>query len=165
MQIFSLYSFVYALLSIFFHLLYSNLILYFLTLNPIKNIVIPSKISVSFHIICSPTPLSMIALRMTINHLAGMILLMIWRGAGILEIGKINPDNNITGSINPIKEIIMAVCWVAAIVEINIPKANDVIMNKTLSNPNKNRLPWTGILKMKMLIATITIALMMDRKI
>ena len=70
-----------------------------------------------------------------------MILLMIWSGNGMLEIGKINPDSNITGSINPIKESIMAVCWVAAMVEINMPNANDVMMNNILSNPNKNKLP------------------------
>ena len=42
-----------------------------------------------------------------------MILLIICNGHGMLEIGKINPDNKITGNINPIKEIIMAVCCVA----------------------------------------------------
>ena len=59
----------------------------------------------------------------------------------MLEIGKINPDNNITGSINPIKEIIMAACCVAEMVEIKIPKARAEIINSTLSKPNKNRLP------------------------
>ena len=102
---------------------------------------------------------------MMINHLAGIILLIICNGKGILEIGKIKPDSKITGSINPINEIIIAVCCVAEIVEINIPKAKDVMMNNTLSKPSKNKLPWTGILKMNMLSKTITIALIIDRKI
>ena len=43
----------------------------------------------------------------------------------------------ITGSIKPIKEIIIAVCWVSEIVEIKIPNVNEVRMNKTLSNPSE----------------------------
>ena len=103
--------------------------------------VIPAKIKVSFHRYCNPTPFNIIPFMMIINHFAGMILLIICNGKGMLEIGKIKPDNRITGRINPIKEIIIAVCCVAEIVEINIPKANAVIMNKTLSKPNKNKLP------------------------
>jgi hypothetical protein len=83
----------------------------------------------------------------------------------MLEMGKIKPDNKITGSINPIKEIIIAVCWVAEMVEIKIPNVKEVIINNTLSRPNKKRLPCTGILKIKMLSRIITTALIIDRKI
>ena len=79
-------------------------------LNAIKKTVIPIKISVSFQITLIEAPFSKIAFMMMINHFAGMILLMICIGNGILEMGKINPDKMITGSINPISEIIMAVC-------------------------------------------------------
>ena len=99
------------------------------------------------------------------NHLAGMILLIICNGHGMLEIGKIKPDNNITGSISPIKEIIIAVCWVAEIVEMRIPNESAVMINKILSTANKNKLPCTGILKTKILIKIITMALITDRKI
>lgn len=101
----------------------------------------PNKINVSFHINCMPTPFSMMPLIMMMNHFAGMILLIACNGSGILEIGKIKPDSSITGSINPINEIIMAVCCVAEMVEIKIPKANAEMINKILSNANKNRLP------------------------
>ena len=84
---------------------------------------------------------------MIINHLAGIILLIICNGKGILEIGKIKPDNNITGNISPINEVIMAACWVAATVEIRMPNDSAFMINKVLSAPNKNKLPSTGILK------------------
>ena len=83
----------------------------------------------------------------------------------MLEIGKMKPDNSITGSINPIKEIIMAVCCVAEIVEIKIPKARALIINRILSKANKNKLPCTGMLKINMLNTTIIMALTIERKI
>ena len=67
--------------------------------------------------------------------------------------------------MSPIKEIIIAVCCVADMVEIKIPKANAEIIKSTLSSANKNKLPCTGILKMKMLNKTITTAFITDRKI
>ena len=70
-------------------------------------------------------------------------------GKGILEMGKIKPDKIITGSIKPNNEIIIAVCCESAIVEISIPKERAVMMNKMLSNANKNKLPTIGILKTK----------------
>ena len=76
-----------------------------------------------------------------INHLAGIILLITCSGNGILEIGKINPDSKITGSINPIKEIIIADCCVSEIVEINMPNAKALIIKSTVSNASKNKLP------------------------
>lgn len=106
----------------------------------------------------------MMALMMMMNHLAGMILLMTCNGNGMLEMGKINPDNKITGNINPNKDIIIAVCWESAKVEIKIPNAKAQTMNKTLSNANKNRLPSMGIPKTKNPKSKITVALMMDKK-
>ena len=103
--------------------------------------VMAIKIKVSFQIYAIPTPFSIIPFIITINHFAGIMLLIACNANGILDIGKINPESKITGSIRPIKEIIIAACWVSAIVEINIPKDNEVIINKTLSAPNKNRLP------------------------
>ncbi len=126
---------------------------------------IPIKIKVSFQIYSIPTPLSKIALRIIINHFAGMILLITCIGKGILFIGKMKPDNMITGSINPISEIIIAVCCDCAKVEINIPKDKAVTINKTVSTANKNRLPLIGILKMKYPNVKITIALITERNI
>ena len=76
-----------------------------------------------------------------INHFAGTMLLMIWSTIGMLEIGNIKPDKSMVGNMSPIREIIMAVCWDAEAVEIKIPKASDVMMNRTFSNPNKIKLP------------------------
>ena len=89
---------------------HSNLVLYFMLLKTIKNVVIPTRISVSFQITSRPAPLSIMALMIIINHLAGMILLRICNGTGILDMGNTNPDRMITGSIKPEKDIIMAVC-------------------------------------------------------
>ena len=130
-----------------------------------KNTVIPIRIKVSFQITLRVAPLSKIALMMMINHLAGTILLMICNGKGILEMGKINPDRMITGSINPIKDSIIAVCCELETVEINIPNESAVVMNKILSKANKKRLPSTGILNTKKPKSRIIVALIMDRKI
>lgn len=111
--------------------------------------VIPIKISVSFQITDTLAPLSITAFTIIINHLAGMILLIICIGKGILEIGKIKPDKIITGSIKPNNEIIIAVCCESVTVDISIPKERAVMMNKILSNANKNKLPTIGILKTK----------------
>lgn len=126
--------------------------------------VIPNKIKVSFQTKAKPTPFNIIPFMMMINHFAGITLLITCSGNGILVIGNINPDNKITGSINPIKEIIIAVCCVSEMVEINIPKASDEIINKILSKPNKKKLPCTGILKTKMLNKIITTALITDKR-
>ncbi len=130
-----------------------------------KNTVIPIRIKVSFQITFNVAPLSNIALIIMINHLAGTILLMICKGKGILEIGKINPERIMTGSINPIKESIIAVCCELETVDINIPNESAVIMNKILSNANKNRLPSIGILNTKKPKSRIMVALIIERKI
>ena len=67
--------------------------------------------------------------------------------------------------MSPINEIIMADCWVSAIVEIRMPSAKEHTINKILSAPNKSKLPSTGILNMKMLNRTITTAFIIERKI
>lgn len=114
-----------------------------------KNNVIPIKIKVSFQINEKIAPLSMMALMIMMNHLAGIIVLMTCNGSGILEIGKINPDSKITGNMRPKSEIIIAVCCVSDKVEINIPNANAHTINKILSMANRNRLPSMGISKTK----------------
>ena len=134
-------------------------------LNAMKNTVIPIRISVSFQIISMPAPLSIIAFMMMIYHFAGIILLMICNGSGILESGKINPERMITGSINPIKDSIIAVCCEFERVEINIPKDSAVIMNKTLSEINRSRLPSIGIPNTKKPKVKITAALIIERNI
>ena len=144
---------------------YSNLILYFLILTAMKNTVIPIRIKVSFQITPNVAPLSNIAFIMIINHLAGMILLMICKGNGILETGKIKPERIITGSINPIKESIIAVCCELETVDIKIPNESAVVMNKILSNANKNRLPSIGILNTKNPKSRIMVALIIDKNI
>ena len=133
-------------------------------LNPIKTSVIPIKIKVSLKIYSNPTPFSIIDFTIMINHLAGMMLLITCIGNGMDAIGKINPERMITGSINPINEIIMAVCCVLETVEIKMPNESAVIMNKILSKANKKILPLIGIPKMKYPMKTITIALIIDRK-
>ena len=154
-------SFFLPLSSVF----YSNLILYFLMLIARKNTVIPIRIKVSFQITPKVAPLSNMALMMMINHLAGIMLLMICNGNGILEMGKIKPERMMTGSINPIKESIMAVCCELETVEINIPNESAVMMNKTLSKASKNKLPSIGILNTKKPKSRIIVALIMDKKI
>ena len=93
------------------------------------------------------------------------MLLMICKGSGILEMGKINPERMITGNINPIKDSIIAVCCELETVEIKMPNESAVVMNKILSNANKNRLPSMGILNTKKPNSSIIVALMMERKI
>jgi hypothetical protein len=121
--------------------------------------------AVSFQMVINVTPFNITPFIIITNHFAGIILLITCNGTGILVIGKIKPDNNIVGNINPIKEIIMAVCWVADSVEIKIPKAKDVIINKILSKANKIKLPSIGILNTKTLNKTMTIALIIDKRI
>lgn len=123
------------------------------------------SIAVSFHNWAIPTPLSIIPFRISINHLAGIMLLMYCKGSGILDNGNINPDNKITGSINPISDIISADCCVADIVEIKTPNASEVIINKMLSAARRNKLPLTGTLNTKMPKIMMIIALRIDRNI
>ena len=105
------------------------------------------------------------ALMMMMNHLAGMMLLMICKGNGILEIGKMNPESKITGNMSPKSEIIMAVCCESDKVEIKIPSVRAQMMNKTLSKANRNKLPSMGISNTKKPKSKITAALIMDRNI
>ena len=84
---------------------------------------------VSFHIYWIPTPLSIMAFTIIMNHFAGMMLLITCIGKGILFIGNINPDRIITGSIKPINDNIIAVCWELETVEINIPNERAEIIN------------------------------------
>ncbi len=79
--------------------------------------------------------------------------------------GKINPDSKITGSINPIKEIIIAVCCDVEIVDIRIPRANEVTINKTVSKANRITLPSMGISNTKYPKSKIIMALIIARKI
>lgn len=64
----------------------------------------------------------------------------------MLDSGKIKPESRITGSINPISDSISAACWVFEIVDINTPRVSEVMINKMLSNANKNKLPVQGSL-------------------
>ena len=134
-------------------------------LKTIKKTVIPTNINVSFQSTFSPIPFNKIPLMIIINHLAGIILLMICMGKGILEIGKIKPESMITGSINPNNEIIIAVCCELETVEMRIPSESAVTIKRTLSKANKNKLPSIGILNTKNPKETITTAFIMERKI
>ena len=128
---------------------YSNLILYFLMLTIINKKVIPRIISVSFQMTANVAPFSIIALMMMMNHFAGIILLITCNGNGMLEMGKMNPDNKITGNMSPNRESIMAVCCESEMVEIKMPSAKAQIMNKTVSKASKTKLPSMGILNIK----------------
>ena len=98
------------------------------------------------------------------NHLAGMILLMICKMVGILEIGKINPESIIVGSIKPINETIIAVCCEAVELEMSNPSDKEVIINKALSANNRKMLPFIGISSKKTLNTSIIIRLINERK-
>ena len=106
-------------------------------------------IVVSFQITPKLAPFSMMALMIMINHFAGMMLLISWSGIGILEIGNINPESKITGNMSPNSEIIIAVCCESDRIEIKIPSDKAQIINKMVSNANKNKLPSMGISKTK----------------
>lgn len=134
-------------------------------LKTIKKAVIPTKINVSFQSTFNPTPFNKMPLMIIINHLAGMMLLMICMGNGILDIGKIKPESMITGNINPNNDIIIAVCCEFETVEMSIPNESAVIIKRTLSNASKNKLPSIGILNTKKPKETITTAFIMERKI
>ena len=97
------------------------------------------------------------------NHLAGMILLISCKGIGMLVIGKIKPDNKTVGNISPNNESIRAVCWVAATVEINIPRLKAVTINKRHSASKRKTLPLTGTLKMRYAINKMKAALRIDK--
>ena len=115
----------------------------------VNKMVIPTKIRVSFQIKAKLAPFSIIAFMMIMNHLAGIILLITCNGNGILEIGNMNPDSKITGSMSPKSEIIIAVCCESDKVEINIPSVRAQMMNKMLSIASKNKLPSMGISNIK----------------
>ena len=75
-----------------------------------KKRVIPNRIRVSFQMKEKPVPFSMISFTITMNQRAGIMVESHCRIFGILSTGKINPDNNIVGSINPIILSTMAIC-------------------------------------------------------
>ena len=62
-----------------------------------------------------------------------MIQLNNCNGYGMFSIGKINPDRSKVGIIKPAKDIINATCCDEEKVDINIPRANVVIINKNVS--------------------------------
>src|SRR5690554_3480531 len=64
--------------------------------------------------------------------------------AGMLSIGKINPDNIIVGSIKAINEMNIATIWFFADVDIRIPRHKAIVMNKTDSNKSRLKLPVMG---------------------
>jgi hypothetical protein len=92
------------------------------------------------------------ALMIIINHLAGMMLLMICMGKGILEIGKINPESMITGSINPNNDIIIAVCCELETVEINIPNESAVKYKKNTFKSQQKQAPFDWHFKNKIIL-------------
>ena len=56
---------------------------------------------------------------------------------GMLEIGKINPDSKIVGSINPNMEPSMAVCCESAMVEINSPSMSELNTKSMISEKRR----------------------------
>ena len=80
----------------------------FFKLIMMKNMAKPEIISVSFHTISIPDPLSIIFFTIIINHFAGMILEIHCNILGIFSIGNINPESIIVGSNKPITDIINA---------------------------------------------------------
>ena len=66
---------------------------------------------------------------------------MAWNIHGIFSIGNIKPVNSSVGSIIPVIEISMAVCWALVTFEISNPKAKQVIIKRMLSAKSSARLP------------------------
>ena len=69
---------------------------------------------------------------------------MICNGTGIFSIGNKKPLNNSVGKNKLIMEVNMAVCCVFALLEINMPKESEVMVNKILSAINNHKLPTIG---------------------
>ena len=65
-------------------------------------------------------------------------------GHGMLSIGNRNPLNNKVGKNKLNSDVNMADCWVEEALEINMPVASAVIVNKMLSTSSKARLPFIG---------------------
>jgi hypothetical protein len=99
-----------------------------------KNMIMPQRTRSSFQKYAIPNPFNMIALSMMINHLAGTIFVRSLRNKGILSIGKINPESRMVGRYIPSMEIIIAVIWLLATVEINIPSDKTRIIKTSVTN-------------------------------
>ena len=82
---------------------------------------------------------------------------------GMLETGKMKPDNKIVGNIKAKSESIRAVCCVSEMVEIKTPKASEVMVNSMLCAKSKNKLPATGTLKTTLATPKISTTLKKDR--
>jgi len=87
-----------------------------------KNNVIPNRMSVSFQMNANPVPFNIIFFTITINHLAGIMVVSHCSIAGILSMGKIKPDRRMVGNIRPSRLINIAICCVFAEVEISTPR-------------------------------------------
>ena len=122
-------------------LCYSSLILNFFTLTPMKIMIMPSKISVSFQTYMNPVPLSMMFLMMMMKYLGGIILHKYCKMMGMFSMGIIKPESNMVGNINAINDINMATCWVFTRVEIKIPSERASVINKSDSAKSSARLP------------------------
>ena len=77
-------------------------------------------------------------------HLAGMILEIHCRTAGMLSMGKIMPESNMTGIISPIPDTIMAATWFCTTHEMNNPKDRATAIRRRLKKDSVQRLPSTG---------------------
>src|SRR6478736_1006961 len=83
-------------------------------------------------------------------------------GKGMFSTGNIKPLNIIVGKNKPIIEISIAVCCEFAIDDISKPNDKQVMVNKILSPPNNNRLPFIGTPSTKTLSNKMLVMLMMD---
>ena len=97
--------------------------------------------AVSLHMCTNAEPLIMIPFTMTINHRAGIIMLIHCKTFGRLSMGKIKPESNIVGISNPTIEINIAISCESANVEINIPNDNAIIQKSNDSDNNRITLP------------------------
>ena len=88
-------------------------------------IVIPIRITESFHTAISGAPWIIIFLMASIYQRAGIIFDTTWKNRGKFSMGNSSPDNIIIGIIITIAEISSAAIWVCAIVETKSPNESD----------------------------------------
>ena len=77
-------------------------------------------------------------------RIAGIRLLIIRRGNGMLATGKIKPERRIVGSRSPASEIIMATCCELVMVEMKMPSESAVTIKSSDSSMSSSTLPLQG---------------------
>lgn len=104
----------------------------------------PDSINASCHTAAMPKPSIITFFTACMYHLAGMILEIHCRTAGMLSMGKIMPESNMTGIISPIPDTIMAATWFCTTHEMSNPNDRATAIRRRLKKDSVQRLPSTG---------------------